>query len=497
MPLAPHPGKTGLPFTLCAAMLIGLACGSEARALSLSQHLSWPTGGTEHTPRDPAPQPSTAPQPNTEPGTATSWTTLLAELNHAHAWREAQARAEASEALSQQSQVRAWLPRLDASLRTDNQRQRYNGLASRTPSSASTLQATLPLWRPAERADARAEQASAEQAQRQADLRRQSLVRELSQTYLQAVEAAEHSRLTQAHLAALDAQAQAHHKRLQAGLATVLDALETRARQQQSQAQSEQLLSRLRSLTLTLSRLSRLPVRAPAGLNPLVPQVSGLTLPPWSDAQDQALASHPEILEARAGVRASLQTTHARDAERWQPTLDATASHSRTRQTQRFEGLSERQDIRTDAVGLVLNWPLFSSGLQDARQREAAALLSAAQARLDDAESRVSTELRDAYQRHEQAQRQQRHQEAVVESAQATLDAMRKAWLAGLRSTTELLDAQQRLHDARMASASARVATIQAGSDALALLGLLDAQHIAPWLDWFDAAPTALLPSPP
>lgn len=492
MSLAPHPGKTGLQPRLSACAFIGAACCLSAHALTLSQHLSWPSASTE---RQASPEPSLVPA--MAQGPATSWAALLAQLDQAHGVKEALARAEASKALSQQSQVRAWLPRLDANLRTDNQRQRYNGLASRTPSSASTLQATLPLWRPAERADARADEASAEQAQWQARQRRQSLASEISQNYLSAVETAEHARLTRAHLAALGQQARAHQKRLQAGLATVLDSLETRARLEQAQAQSEQLLSRLRSLTLTLSRLSRLPVQPPEGLSPFAPSVPGVALPPLPDAAAQALANHPEVLDARAGVRASLETARARDAERWQPTLDATASHSRTRQTQRFEGLSERQDIRTDAVGLVLNWPLFSSGLQDARQREAAALLSAAQARLDDAESRVNAQLQDAHQRHEQAQRQQVRQAAVVASAQATLDAVKKAWLAGLRSTTELLDAQQRLHDARVASASAQVATLQAGSDALALLGLLDAAHIAPWLELFDAAPTSLAPSPP
>lgn len=492
MSFAPFPGKTGLPLRLCAAAFIGAACCLSAHALTLSQHLSWPSASTE---RLASPEPSLAPARAQR--AATSWAALLAQLDQAHGVQEALARAEASEALSEQSQVRAWLPRLDASLRTDNQRQRYNGLASRTPSSASTLQATLPLWRPAERADARADEASAEQARWQARQRRHSLASEVSQTYLQAVEAAEHAKLTRAHLAALAQQARAHQKRLQAGLATVLDSLETRARQEQAQAQAEQLLSRLRSLTLTLSRLSRLPVQPPDGLSPSATLGPGVTLPALPDVAAQALASHPEVLDAQAGVRASLETARARDAERWQPTLDATASHSRTRQTQRFEGLSERQDIRTDAVGLVLNWPLFSSGLQDARQREAAALLSAAQARLDDAESRVSAQLQDAYQRHEQALRQQVRQEAVLASAQATLQAVQKAWLAGLRSTTELLDAQQRLHDARMAHASARVATVQAGSDALALLGLLDGTHIAPWLDLFEPAPTSLAPSSP
>lgn len=475
-------------------MAAAAACWSHAQALTLSQHLSWPSA-----PAKPAANAAQTEAPREEtPRAATTWATLLSGLDQAPGAREAQARADASQAVSEQSRARAWLPRVDASLRTDEQRQRYNGIASRTPSSASTLQATLPLWRPSDRAEARADDAAAEQAQWRARQRRQSLARELSQNYLSAVEAAEQARLTRLYLDALALQMGAHQKRLQAGLGTVLDALETRARQEQALAQSEQLLSRLNSLTLALRRLSGLPVALPAGLSPHTADApDGVRLPPLQEAVAQALAEHPEVMDAQAGVRASLETINARDAERWQPTLDATAGHSRTRQTQRFEGQSDRQDIRTEAVGLVLNWPLFSSGLQQARQREAAALLSAAQARLDDAEARVGTELQDAYQRHAQAQRQQARQEAVVASTQATLEAVQKAWLAGLRGTTELLDAQQRLHNARMAGASARVATLQAACDALALLGRLDAAHIAPWLTLFDANATSLVTLPP
>lgn len=460
-----------------------------AHALTLSQHLSWPTAAPAV--KEPPPPPPT------EGAAATSWVTLLGQLDQAHGVTQARARADASEALRQQGQARAWLPRLDASLRTDEQRQRYNGIASRTPSSAASLQATLPLWRPAERAEARAQGAMAEQAQWQLGLRRQTLARELSQNYLAAAEAAEHTRLTLTHLSALDQQALAHDKRLRAGLGTVLDTLETQARQAQALAQRDQLRSRLRTHTLTLERLSGLRVVPPQGLNPQASSTVALALPSLPDALAQALAQHPEVLDARAGVRASLETLRSRDAERWQPTLDATASRGRTRQTQRFEGQSDRQDVRTDAVGLVLNWPLFTSGLQDARQREAAALLSAAQAQLDEAESRVSTELQDAYQRHEQALRHQARQESVVASSQATLEAIQKAWLAGLRSTTDLLDAQQRVHDARMAWASARVAALQAGCDALALLGQLDAVHVAPWQGLFDASPSPLAPPSP
>ncbi|MBH2017500.1 MAG: TolC family protein [Burkholderiales bacterium] len=491
-----------------ATLMCGAATVPHAHALTLSHQLSWPAPSVAHPASHsvahpvahPAPAvvtalPITEVTPEAPARAATTWPALLSRLDQAAGSREAQARAEASDALSDQSRARAWWPRLDASARAEDQRQRYNGIASRTPSSAASLNATWPLWRPADRAEARAQAATAEQAHWQARQRQQALARELSQSYLGAVEAAEQWHLTRLHLAALHTQAQAHHKRLQAGLGTVLDLLETRTRQEQAQARSERLLARVRLLTLTLGRLSGLTVAPPRGLRPHQPDAANLSLPPLDDATAQALSRHPEVQDAQAGLRASREAASARTAERWQPTLDATASRSRTRQTQRFEGLSDRQDVRTDAVGLVLNWPLFSSGLQQARQREAAALLGAAQARLDDAEARVSTELQDAYLRQDQAQRQQARQEAVVASTQATLDAVQKAWLAGLRSTTDLLDAQQQVHEARMAWASARIATVQAGADALALLDRLDSEHIAPWLDLFDAQALSLTPA--
>jgi len=43
-------------------------------------------------------------------------------------------------------------------------------------------------------------------------------------------------------------------------------------------------------------------------------------------------------------------------------------------------------------VGLQANWALFSGGVQNARVKEAAALLSQAQARLDDAQGQVETQ---------------------------------------------------------------------------------------------------------
>jgi outer membrane protein len=435
---------------------------------------------------------------------ARHWPALLARLDQSADARAAEADAQASAALSRQQWSAAWMPRLDAAAGVSRQSQIYNGANIRTPSNNAQLVATLPVWRPAERAAANAQASTAAQARWQARSRQLSLAQELSQAWLDAAEAAEQQRLTQDHLQLLDGQLAANERRLNAGLGTVLDPLETRTRQAQMQAQADQLASRLRSQALTLERLAGPGAALPQGLSAWpatgaapAPLASSLLLafspahhlPPLDEALLAAADRHPALQEARASAQAAQETTRARSAEAWQPTVDATASASRSRETRSFEGVSEQQKLLTRAVGLQLNWPLFSGGVQTERQSEATAQLTAAQARTDAAQSRLDNGLRDAYQRLAQAQSRQARLATLVDTAQATQDAVAKAWSAGLRSHSDLLNAQQALFEARLSLASARVAALQAGVDALAWLDMLDAEHIAPWLGQFDLKP--------
>ncbi len=502
-PITPNhrPVKPAVP-ALCAAVL-ACALAWPAQAFTLSTGLQrLPDGASRSTPSTAAPDGAGA------LGTRATWPVLLQRVGQSADARAATADANATAAQSRQQWAAAWMPRLDAQATSSRQQQRYNGLDSQTPSSVASLTATLPLWRPAERASADALAHTAEQARWQARSRQLAAAQELSQAWLDAAEAAEQWRLTQDHSRLLDEQLVINERRLQSGLGTVLDPLETRTRQSQMQAQSNQLAARLRSQALALERLSGGPVSAPKGLAPreagsaTVPSPSpspawaslnslssfNPELPTLADALTIAQDRYPALQEARLGVQAARETTRARHAEAWQPTLDASASASRTRQTQRFEGISEQQDIRTRAVGVQLNWPLFTGGVQSERHNEAAALLTAAEARVDSAQARLDTGLRDAYQRLEQARLRQARLGTLVDTAQATQEAIQRAWSAGLRSHTDLLNAQQQLFDARLSLASARVAALQAATDVLSWLDWLDADHIAPWMSQFELA---------
>ncbi len=416
---------------------------------------------------------------------ATPWPQLLQWAEQAASNRAAEAQAQAAQAQRQQAWANAWMPRLDASASSSRQQQTYNGLDSHTPASVVSLTATLPLWRAADRATAQAQQALAEQAFWQARGQRVNVARELSLAYVAAAEAAEQQRLAEGQLALLDAQLLINDKRLRAGVGTILDQLETRTRIDQTRASIRELAMRARTQQLTIERLTGQPVRLPAGLS-APPTTWPDALPSLDEALQQATQRNPQLQDSRADVAAALATSRAREAESWQPTLDASASTSHTRQTQRFEGISEPQNIRTQAIGVQLNWPLFTGGYQQGRSREAAALLSRSQARQDDAQSLVQSGLQDAYQSLMQAQAMIAAQHEVERTAMATHEALHKAFVAGTRTNLDLLNAQQQIYSARQALVSARVSALTAHIQILALLDQLDAAHVVPLLPQFD-----------
>lgn len=421
---------------------------------------------------------------------------LLQAASQAAPNRAADAQAQAADALHDQAWATAWMPRLDASASSSRQQQTYNGLDSHTPASVTSLTASLPLWRAADRANAHAQAALAEQAWWQARGQRVALARELSLAYVAAAQAAEGQRLTQAQLDLLQAQQVINDKRLRAGVGTVLEQLETRTRMDQARARLREFGMRARTQQLLLERVCGQPVRIPAGLSvhdtPLLDAASE-ALPSQEEALQQASQRNPQWRDTHAEVDAAQATTRARDAEYWQPTLDASASTTRARQTQRFEGLSESQDIRTQAIGVQLNWPLFTGGYQQARTREAAALLIRSQARQDDTEAQVRQGLLDAYQSLAQAQAQSTDQREIELTAMATYEAIHKAFLAGTRTNLDLLDAQQQIYTARQNLVAARASALNARIQILALLDWLDAAHVAPLSAQFaqDALPSS------
>ena len=165
------------------------------------------------------------------------------------------------------------------------------------------------------------------------------------------------------------------------------------------------------------------------------------------------------------------------------------AQASRVKQVPKLEGFSLAETTQSTSIGLQMNWALFTGGVQHGRVKEAAALLSQAQARQDDAQSQVETGLRDAYQNLAQAHTLMNVQQQVEQTAQATFEALRKAFVAGIRTNLDLLNAQQQIYAARQNMVSATITGLNAQVTILSLINQLDAEHVAPLMPLFDLSP--------
>ena len=418
--------------------------------------------------------------------TGDAWPTLLSRAAlRAPASLGAQAGVLAGLAKWDQTRATAWMPRVDAAAGARHAVQTSQGDTVRSPSSELTLAATLPIWRGADRALSQAQSAEADQLAWQARRTRMSVAEQLSLAYLQACEAAEQGRLVQTQQALLEEQRYINERRLQAGVGTVLDVLETSTRVEQARAQAQDIATRLRSQGLLLEKFTGEPVALPAGLRADVPGVPQV-VPPLDEALALAWQHNPARQAALAQQHVAQATLQARDAERWQPTLDAQASWQRNQQGTYTEAARTEQRSQTRSVGLQLNWPLYTGGFQDGRSREAAALLTQAQARLDEADAETTAVLRDAYQTLAGARQAIGVQQALQATATAAYEALRKAFAAGTRSNLDLLNAQQQIYAARQGLVSARINALAAQVTILAALDQLDGQHIAPLIPLVD-----------
>lgn len=495
---------------LAMGLLSSQAVGATGKAASSGLPLRWSTAlGDARSAAAPAMTPPTAlstwPQTAAGPsphspgsvGSATPWAQLLSAASEQAASNRAfDAGVQAAEGLSQQAWASAWMPRADASASASRRRQQINETVVNTPATALSLSATVPLWRAAEQANARAQAAQVTQAEWQARGNRANVARELSIAYLTAIEAAEQRRLTLAQQDLLQEQFRINDRRLQAGAGTILDVLETRTRIDQRHASLQDLDTRLATQRLALERISGQPVVLPAGFRD---EAAAKSLPTVVTSLEEALllapSRHPPLRDAIAQIASATAIDQARTAERWQPTVDAIASTSLVREVPQLDGFSQRQTTKERAIGVQMNWALFTGGAQEGRTREAAALLIQAQARRDDAQAQVESGLRDAYQTLSQARQVITLQSQVEQTATATHDALRKAFVAGLRTNLDLLNAQEQIYTARQSLVTARINALAAQVNILALLDQLDAEHIAPLLSLFDTAPLAPRPS--
>jgi len=349
------------------------------------------------------------------------------------------------------------------------------------------LRLSIPLFRPQADAgidQARFQQSSSREAQAEA---RQDILLSTLEAFLGSAQADEEADLLHQERAVLLTQRNLNQRRMEGGVGTVVEVMETTSRSESllSQIEGSQALHRTQLAELgrlAWSNIERV-TRVRNSLPPLVvPRdvVAAVTL---------AYENNPTLARLTASLGATKAGISVQRAA-LSPTVDLVSNLDRSRLSGGLSGT-----VPSAGIGVQLAIPLSTGGISEARVREASALSDAAQAQLDDAGRVLETELRKAYLDLQRSVEQWRIQSGVLATANATLAATRKAFDAGVRTNIDLLNSQQLSFSTQRELLRARIAVLAAQSRIAALTGDLNPAFLARIEPAFEtAAATAAAP---
>lgn len=280
----------------------------------------------------------------------------------------------------------------------------------------------------------------------QYDVANQSLFDRVSKAYFVVARLENELKLIVQQKAAIGGLLEQTKRLYAAGQGAVTDIDEAQARLDLVEAQeAENQANRIAALR-TLAGRGGLPVfevthmqEQPPASTPLEPQHS---LEYWANLARNA---SPELTARAAQVRVAEAQAESQRAGHY-PTLSLTTQVSR-RENSQYQELSPRQD--SYYVGLSLDIPLYRGGSTSASVRKATANLAGAQADYDAERQQLAEDVETDYMGVVAGFAKCKALQRAVESNQKALTSTEKGYQGGVRSTVDILDAQQRLFEAR------------------------------------------------
>ena len=369
----------------------------------------------------------------------------------------AAARARREAASEERTMARAGLlPSVSLSARavsldTDSDTPFYSGSTEQTgDSTALTLSQTLydgRQWAAFRQGDAAAR---AGEAARDAAL--QTVYERVVQSYLNLARLDSQRKTLSAQESAIASLLSQAHQLYRGGEGTLTDIDEAQARLDALAADAIALDASRHTAAAQLSRLTGAPVPAvwqPVSTLPATsPTGVGQSVEDWWQRAREAspiLREQELLLEQYRAALRQAQAGH-------EPTLDLTAQRVRSRQE--LDASAELQTTRY--VGLTLGVPLYAGGAVSASARRAMALVEAQRAEIEATQNALHQDIESHFLGVESNYQRMRAMSTAVTSAERALMSTRKGFDAGIRSTSDILDAQQRVFASQQALLEAK-----------------------------------------
>ncbi|MEG1453961.1 MAG: TolC family outer membrane protein [Comamonas sp.] len=305
-------------------------------------------------------------------------------------------------------------------------------------SSNQAFQLRQPLYRPFLSAQEKQAEAQVEGANAQLEHDEQSLVLRVSEAYFDALLARTQLGLVAAQKLTYTSQLDAATKSFQAGSGMRTDIDEAQARVDMSQAQELEAKQNVEFTRRRLEVLTGKPFDELADLDAASfrPQPPAASLAEWTA---QAEAANPEMRSLQAQVDAAAREIDKANAGH-KPTLDAVAAVSRSDSD---SVTSVNTVYNQKYVGLQLSVPLYAGGYVSSQVRQAVADHERAREALEAGRRDLGARVYEQYRAMTEGVLRIKALEQAVRSAELALQSSRKSLAAGVRTTVDVLKAEQ------------------------------------------------------
>lgn len=365
---------------------------------------------------------------------------------------------------------------------TENRIQREGVPANTYNSNSYGLTLTQPIYRKQNYAIYEQSKQQVAQAEAQFASAQQDLMVRVAQAYLDVLVAQDSVVFSGSYKSAISEQLAQAKRNFEVGTATITDTHDAQARYDLATSQE---ISARNDLEVKKYALQKLMGKMPSNLAALSSKLP-LKLPEPNDMDKWVTTSEEQNLQLQT-QQAALEIAN-QEVERNRgghyPTLDVVASYRDANNANLAFGAGG--NIVTSAIGLQLNLPIYAGGSTSSKVREAVANQDKARSDLEDVRRQVALQTRQAFLGVTSGEAQVRALEQALVSTQSSLDSTKLGFEVGVRTSVDVLNAQQQVVSAKRDLSQARNNYILSQLKLKSAVGTLsesDLEQVNSWLN--------------
>lgn len=315
------------------------------------------------------------------------------------------------------------------------------------------------------------------QAEEQLNSARQDLMLRVSQAYFDVLLAQDKIDLIVAQKAAISRQLEQAKANFEVGTSTVTDVHEAQARFDLTTAQEIAAVNDLeikrRSIQAITTEVPGRLATAKSELQAVLPQ--GGDMESWVGLAEQNNLSLRIQQQNLNLASQEIERAHAGHL----PTVDLVGSFADTRANGGVNATSYLYDQKVLSVGLQVQLPVYQGGAITSREREAVANKQKAQDDVESARRQADLQARQAFLNLSSAVAQVKALEQALASSQSQLDSTNLGYEVGVRTSVDVLNAQQQLYSAKRDLLQARYTYLLSILQLKAAAGVLAEKDLA------------------